>query len=163
MSIAEISAEKIISSLKGLKLAEIRMDKTQLSNAEIKKIFSMPVKLVATCRPNEELSNEKRLEMLLTAINSGAAYVDIELESSNDYADKIISVAKKKGCKIIVSYHNYDLTPEANELEKIKEKCFAMGADIAKIACKINSQQDNARIMDVITQDSKVIAIGMGA
>ncbi|MBU0586484.1 type I 3-dehydroquinate dehydratase, partial [Candidatus Micrarchaeota archaeon] len=38
-----------------------------------------------------------------------------------------------------------------------------MGADIAKIACKINSQQDNARIMDVITQDSKVIAIGMGA
>ena len=36
--------------------------------------------------------------------------------------------------QVIVSYHNYEATPPREELLAMVETCFAMGADVAKMA-----------------------------
>ena len=42
------------------------------------------------------------------------------------------------------------------------EKCFEAGADIAKIACKVKSNGDNARLLSLLDSKKEIIVIGMG-
>lgn len=161
-SIKEKTVDQCINSLKGLKLAEIRIDELEnMDSNGIKKIFSQPLRLVATCRPGK-IEDKKRKELLQEAINAGAKYVDIEVESNDDYEREIIANAKKHNCKAIVSYHNYDKTPARAELEQIINWCFESGADIAKIACKVNSDKDSARLLGLFDNNRKMIVIGIG-
>jgi len=162
VSIGDCSADECIKSLKGLELAEIRLDKMKVSEEDIKIIFSQKLKLIATCRATKMLNDNERKKLLLEAIDAGASYVDIEVEASDSYKKEITDKAKSKGCKVIVSYHNYDRTPQKGELEQIVQWCVDSGTDIAKIACKVQSQRDNARLLSLLDNDKKVSVIGMG-
>ncbi|MDO8553774.1 MAG: type I 3-dehydroquinate dehydratase [Candidatus Micrarchaeota archaeon] len=162
VSIKENTTENVIRSLKGLELAEVRLDALkELKEGDMEKIFSQSMKLIATYRPDGK-SDEFRKNILIKAIDSGAAYVDIEVESKDEYENEIVKKAKQKNCKVIVSYHNYEKTPPRGELEQIIQWCFESGADIAKIACKINSDRDNARLFGLLDSEKKIIIIGIG-
>ena len=163
VSIADSSLENNIRILKSLKFAEIRIDKTSLSTEEVKTIFSLPLDLIATFR-GKNTDEEKRKKILKAAISSGASYVDVDIRSSDDFKKEIINSAKVHGCKTIVSYHNYEKTPDKGELVTILNNCFQIGADIAKIACKVNSSSDNARVLSLYNSPNsgRIIAIGMG-
>ncbi|MBU0532820.1 type I 3-dehydroquinate dehydratase [Candidatus Micrarchaeota archaeon] len=150
MICVSIANKEDLKVLKSLELAEIRMDKMDLNDGEIKELFSMPVKLIATCRGNSK--------ELLKAIHAGAAFIDIELGEDKE----IITAARKQGCKVIVSHHDFNGTPKREELESIVEKCFEAKADIAKIACKINSEEDNARLLGLLDSEKEIIVVGMG-
>lgn len=159
----------------GAEIAEIRLDGADLSPADIGKIFSLPCKLIATCRPSDQ-TDTHRIKLLMTAIISGAAYVDLEVESTPESREEIIKAARLQGCQVILSYHNFETTPPKHELETIIDQCFFFGADIAKISCFSNSLADTARIISLydyierlrkteksgITGDHNIIAIGMG-
>src|SRR3989338_1882550 len=123
VSIGDCSADECITALQNLELAEIRLDKIKLSASDIKKIFSQPVQLIATCRADKTRNDEERKNILLSAMDAGAAYVDIEVEANDAYKNEIIKIARQKKCKIIVSYHNYEHTPPQRELEQIIEWC----------------------------------------
>ncbi len=162
VSIAEPTIERCIKALKRVKFAEIRIDKMNASVEKIAHIFSLPNKqFIATCRPNEKNDNERK-KLMLAAIDAGAAYVDIEVDANEEYKKELIKHAKKKNCKVIVSYHNYEKTPKAAELDQIVKWCFESGANIAKIACKSNSNADNVRLLALLNSDKKLIVIGMG-
>ena len=135
--------------LKKVDMAEIRIDLAGFSNEEIKKVFSRRKKLIATCRPGK-IKDDDRMEMLKIAIESGATYVDIEYEAPEDYKNDLIDFAHKHQCDVIISYHNYDMTPELEELEKIVHDCYAQGADLAKIATHVNVNRDNSKILSLI-------------
>ncbi len=159
-SIAEEGLEACLKALESVEFAEVRLDKTKLSEKEVVQIFSASKKLIATYRKGDE--QEIREKTLILAIDSGASMVDIELESTEEYRKKIISKARENTCEVIISYHNYEKTPSKNELEKIIEQCFEKGADIAKIACKVNSEKDNARLLGLLDCEKKLVVIGMG-
>ncbi len=161
ISIAEDSAEKCLNALKDLEFAEIRLDKMKLNDRDIRQIFSQPLKLIATCRPNAK-DEKERMRLLLKAIESGASFVDIEVDANEEYKKELTACAKMHNCKIIVSYHNYKKTPPSGELEQIVKWCFESGADIAKIACMVNSENDNARLLGLLDSDKKIIVVGMG-
>lgn len=164
VSIAERTAEGCIKALEGLELAEIRMDAfepNELSQVNIRRIFSQPLRLIATCRPGIR-GEEHRRDALMDAIESGAAYVDIEVESDDGLKSDIAAKARGKGCKVIVSYHNYKKTPPSEELRQIVEWCFQSGADIAKISCMAHSEKDNARLLGLLDLGRPLIVIGMG-
>ncbi|MEW6035262.1 MAG: type I 3-dehydroquinate dehydratase [Candidatus Micrarchaeota archaeon] len=164
VSIAEETAEGALRALKGLELAEIRLDalaESELTPENVRRIFSSPSRLVATCRPGK-LGVEKRKECLSHAIEAGAGYVDIEVEAPDSYKKELIEKAREKGCTAIVSYHDYKRTPPEAELLQIIQWCFDSGADIAKIACMVHGARDNARLLGLL--DGKgIIVIGMGA
>lgn len=161
VSIAESDFNRCKDSLLGCQLAELRIDLTDFSEGEIQELFAMPVDIIATCRPGTK-SERQRESLLLTAISSGAAYVDIEVDAKTDYARRITDKAKEHDCKLIVSYHNPEHTPQTPAMEDILRHCFRMDADIAKIVCRVHSPADCARILSLYQQYKNIIAFGLG-
>lgn len=150
VSIHELTAEACLYALKNLSFAEVRIDAMNAVIEDMRKIFSQPLTLIATFRPERPAASkgmtsdaDTRKQFLVAAIDAGASYVDIEVESGSGYRREIIERARSKGCKVIISFHNYHKTPEADELAGITSRCFSEGADIAKIACKVNSERDS--------------------
>ncbi len=142
-------------------LAEIRIDLSEFTKEQVKELFSFHKNLVATCRPGK-LSEQERKELLYKAIENGAKYVDIEIESDNEFKKELITLARKHKCWVIISYHNFELTPTREELESIVSQCFIQGADVAKVATMIQKPSDNADILSLFTQGKRIVAIGMG-
>jgi 3-dehydroquinate dehydratase type I len=171
ISIGERTAKACMKALQGVDFAEVRLDMmepAELTEANVKMIFSQPAspasqkaKLIATCRPGK-LDENGRKRLLTCAIASGAAYVDVEVEADDAYKAEIAAAARGKGCKVIVSYHDYKKTPAAEELRQIIEWCCESGADIVKIACMVGSDKDNARLLGLLDSGKKLVVVGMG-
>lgn len=137
-----------------VEMAEIRLDSCPLTMDEIEELFSTSdVPLVATCRINavkERLSqtlaghtqDDRKLEMkasqeveskLITAIHAGAAFVDLEIEAPPMMSKRLRRETRENGTVFVRSYHDYKGTDSIEALKALTEKCFAIGADIAKI------------------------------
>jgi 3-dehydroquinate dehydratase-1 len=159
--LADISFEECLEAVKKFDFLEIRLDLLNLSREQIKEIFSANNNLVATCRPGK-YGEDERKALLLYGVESGAAYVDIEMEASDTFKTEVIKMARKKGCQVIISYHDFDKTPERAELEHILTWCSEFNPDIIKIACTVNSERDNARLLGLLDNDKRMLAIGMG-
>ena len=76
VSIAEKTPEENLKALKDIDFAEIRIDRMERPQIPgIKKIFSQPTRLIATCRPGK-ISDQKRqtlLQKLTSAISAHSA------------------------------------------------------------------------------------------
>lgn len=161
IALSEKDFDKCLDLSKKFELVEIRLDLTQFNKFQVQKIFSSEAKLIATCRPCN-YSDEERKELLKTAINYGAAYVDIEFEGDYGYKQEIISAALAKKCDVIISYHNFSFTPSREQLKIITSQCFDMGANVAKISCMVQKPEDNASILSVYESGKRIVSIGMG-
>ncbi len=160
-------------------LVELRLDLLELSLPQVRKIFSLPLHYprIATYRPGK-IDEGEREKILQTAIENGAATVDIELETAAAIKNNLVTVARNQGCQVIISFHNTDQTPSQQKLEAILDQCFDSGADIAKIACYVQAPADNARLLSLYARllpplhadkvkpitpvKRQLIAIGMG-
>lgn len=148
-------------------MAEIRLDRLDFSLPQVREIFSLHPRLIATCRPGN-IGEAERTELLLTAVEAGAAYVDIEIDAGAEFTETVTAACRKKDCKVIISYHNNENTPPVEELKVLVNRCFSAGADVAKIACQVNCEADAARILSLYDFDypanveKKIVAIGMG-
>lgn len=161
VSIGEPTVDKCLAALKGVDFAEIRMDKIKDPAVRVPPLFARHNRLIATCRPGI-FDEERRKQLLEEAIQAGAAFVDIELEADDGLRSSIIKKARKRGCGVIISYHNFTKTPERAELEHIIDWCFDSGADIAKVACQVLYPRENARLLGLLNEVKPVVVIGMG-
>jgi 3-dehydroquinate dehydratase-1 len=161
VSISDKNPDTCVNRLKDEELAEIRLDLTHFSEKEIDKVFSTNTKLIATLRP-DKLSDAQRLKLLKKAIDAGAAYLDIEYEAGVKYRKELSSYAKERACELIISYHNYEVTPSRNELERIVNDCYLFGADVAKIATQVINKQDIANLLSLYSTTHRIVSIGMG-
>jgi 3-dehydroquinate dehydratase I len=161
VSLAEESVTGCLAALKELDFAEIRIDMMRLTLDDIRTLFSLPKRLIATCRPGS-LLDKQRKRFLMEAIESGAAFVDVEVESERTYREEIVAKARACSCHVIVSFHDYVRTPARHVLERVVDSCFRAGADIAKIACTVHLKQDNARLLGLLDDSKKILVIGMG-
>ncbi len=161
VSIGETTVEGCLRVLEGCSFAEIRMDRMDLTQEDVGRIFSSGKSLIATCRPGT-VSEKVRAALLVAAIEAGASYVDAELDSSEGFKHGIIEKARAKGCAVIISHHDYEKTPAREDLLGIISASFHAGADIAKVACKVRSERDNARLLGLLDSDQDIVVIGMG-
>jgi 3-dehydroquinate dehydratase-1 len=161
VSLAEKDPDVCLEILEKVEMAEIRIDLAELSDEDIARIFAARKKLIATCRPGK-YSQQESIQKLRLAIGSGATFVDIEYEANEDFRNELIDFAHLHQCDVIISYHNYEMTPELDELEKIMQTCFELGADLAKIATMIKVNRDNSKILSLYKAPGRLVAIGMG-
>jgi len=159
--VAERSVATCLEALKDLSFAEIRLDAMDEPPRDLGPIFSGASALVATCRPGR-LSDGERLNLLTASVEAGASFVDVELDSDREYRETIVGKCRSKGCRVIISHHDYEKTPGREELVRIIAACFRSGADITKIACRVNSNKDAARLMGLLDSDLPLVVIGMG-
>jgi len=168
VSLKKKSVEELLASLKKLSFAEIRLDDLFVTPKELRVIFGGKTKTIATCRPEHPgksgftRTEDERLELLTNAVLCGANYVDIDLETPEDYKRTLFETAKKNNCFVIMSYHNYEETPSQKELEHIVNKCARFKPDIIKIACLANSPKDPLRILALLHCKQPIIAVSMG-
>ncbi len=110
-------------------------------------------------------SEENRVDLLIQAIDLGADYVDIGIDTNEELITKLIS-ANRNRAKIIISYHNFLSTPKEKELKLIINQAYKLGANIVKVATKANQYADNLKIFKLITdykkQKKDLIALCMG-
>lgn len=162
VSIVESNIQRCIEKTTAADMAEIRIDLSKFSADDVRTVFSqVRVPAIATCRP-ELVDDKTRVQLLKTAIENGAHYVDVEIESSAELKQEIIECAKKHACKVIISYHNYENTPADEELHSIVNQCFADGATIAKIAVTATTQTDSARVLALYARYENLVALAMG-
>lgn len=174
-----------------VEMAEIRLDSCPLTMDEIEELFSTSdVPLVATCRINavkERLfqtlaghtQDDRKLEMkasqeveskLITAIHAGAAFVDLEIEAPPMMSKRLRRETRENGTVFVRSYHDYKGTDSIEALKALTEKCFAIGADIAKIVTMAapctgdNQSPDVDRVLSLYDHfdPAKLIAFAMG-
>ena len=156
--------EQVYEALDQCEMAEIRLDRCQLSPKEIEELFTSDVPLVATCRISEIAANEPSLQglteqsreikamqiaekKLLKAIESGARYVDVEIEAQKQMSKRVRGAAHENGTVFIRSYHDFEGTDSFEALKAVVEKCVYHGADMVKIVTMANSQADVDKVM----------------
>ena len=162
VSIAEETPAGCLAALKDLPFCEVRMDRMRLTAADVRAIFSRHRNLIATCSPGVFPGDHRKM-LLLEAIRAGAAFVDVEVDAPSGYREEIMECAHAGGCAIIVSFHDYSATPGREELAATVSACFNVGADIAKIACMVLKDADNARLLGLLDDARKIVVVGMGA
>ena len=137
----------------GADLIELRIDYLDKKDDLKKIILGSPLPVIATHRGENQ-------KLLLKAIKSGAKYIDMDL----DEIDKdVLRFAKKKGSKVILSYHNFASTPPLSKLQKTSKILQQKGADILKIITTPRSLIDNQTILSLYQKTSlPLIAFGMG-
>ena len=156
--------DRIYDALKQCEMAEIRLDRCQLSPKEIEELFTSDVPLVATCRICDIAASEPSFQglpeqsreikamqiaekKLLKAIESGARYVDVEIEAQKQMSKRVRGAAHENGTVFIRSYHDFEGTDSFEALKAVVEKCVYHGADMVKIVTMAHSQADVDKVM----------------
>lgn len=109
-------------------------------------IESIP--LIFTCRIDTEggiqkISKETRLELIKASIRTGLPdIVDIELCNDTAFITAILETAERYGIKVILSFHDFEKTPEEVVIIDRLIRAQDMGAHIAKAAVMPNNHND---------------------
>jgi 3-dehydroquinate dehydratase-1 len=162
VSIAESTPERCLRAMNGVEFAEIRIDKIAgVIPGDVRKIFSRPGRLIATCRQGR-IGDRKKFDLLTAAVHAGAAYVDIELGWDRALASALMETARSVRCRILVSHHDFERTPSRPALEGIIRRGFAAGGDAVKIACRVRRPADNARLLGLLDGGRPLVVVGLG-
>lgn len=157
------NAERIYEALEQCEMAEIRLDRCELTARETEELFTVDIPLVATCRISEvaaepsfkDLSEQSREikamqiaeKRLIRAIEAGARYVDVEIEAQKQMSKRVRQAAHENGTVFIRSYHDFEGTDSLEALKAIVEKCVYHGADMVKIVTTAHSEADVEKVM----------------
>lgn len=131
---------------RGAELVELRLDWIARAPRLGDLLKDRPTPTVVTCRRAVDGgrfpgSEEARQILLRQAIGAGVEYVDIE----EDLARSIPRFGKTKR---IVSYHNFEKTPD--DIEEIHARMCTLDADVIKVVTMANSPIDNVRLLNLI-------------
>ena len=162
VSIGEMPFLNCLKIASKFPLIEARLDLLQLTPENIEALGLQCRQWIATCRPGN-YSQRERTILLSAAIYARATYVDIEYEAEPEYRLELINLAKQRNCKVIISYHNFESTPDAKTLNHIIKQSNDMGADVVKLVVTAKSKSDCALIMSLYMQHENLIAFAMGS
>ncbi len=144
----------------GCKLVELRLD-FLVTPPNLKRLLpERPCPVIVTCRRDKDGGRwsknheEQRLMLLRQAIAAGVEYVDLEEDIAG-------SIPRFGQTKRIVSYHNFQETPE--DLTHLHARLSELDADVVKIATMAHDPHDNLRVMRLMrTSRVPTVAICMG-
>jgi len=150
-------------------LFELRLDRLagivdQLEN----KLPRLRAPLIITARhPQEGGGNKLSLRQrrdVLTRFLPHADYVDVELRSASALRS-LLTFAKQKRVRRIISFHNFKSTPPLRVLRAKARAAKTHGADIFKVATRTDTPVQLARLLDFVAKkdiDLPVSAMGIG-
>lgn len=111
--------------------------------------------ILFTFRTKEEGGERSLLPEAYVRLNERAAetqmadLVDIEWNRGKELAQKLIHAVQVRGCRAVCSFHDFQKTPESEQLLRILCRMQEIGADITKAAVMPCSRRDVLRLLDV--------------
>lgn len=149
------------SMVRSSAMVELRLDLMQLDLEQVEQLLRYPATAIATCRKGK-FGDAERAQQLQFAIRHGASYVDIEVEADEAYRSALVELAKSYGCKVIISYHNFEQTPGVPEMRQVVADCRRMSADVVKLVTTARSVRDSARVLSLYGEEDNLVAFAMG-
>lgn len=149
-------------------IIEIWLD--QISDLNLPQLFSLTSKpLLVVNKDSTEKgawggSEAERVQLLINAAKNGAQFVDLGVNTSSELIQNFCT-AKPSTTKLIISYHNFQATPDLPSLEQIYQQALQSGADIVKVATYCRNPEDVTNLLSLLTKYSsqtKMIVLGMG-
>jgi shikimate kinase len=127
----------------GATMAELRLD--LIPDPDVKGLVEgSPIPIVAAQRGAKDI--------LPKAVEAGCEYVDIEHDCRE--LDALAALARRAGCKVIVSVHDEGGVPE-----RLPDR---RGADILKVAATVKSEDDVRKLEELQKRLEDAIAVPMG-
>lgn len=110
-----------------------------------------------------ERSKEER-EQIIRALSGAESYLDLDVFNQ---ADQIQFIKDNSlNVNLVISFHNYEMTPVLSELKMIAEKIQALGPEILKISTMCNSKEDALDllrlVLDLKDEGHRFVVLGMG-
>lgn len=98
--------------------------------------------------------DEPAVVAMYTAVCQAKCVELIDYELSNDPADlkSLREVSKANGIGLIMSYHNFQMTPDAATLDGKFAEAARLGADVAKVAVMPQNDRD---VLDLLSATSR--------
>src|SRR5579862_5955956 len=120
--------------------------------------------ILATCRRHQNHgkfngSVEEQVRILEAAIAAGAKAVDLEVESAENFIDRLQSIRSQ--AYLLLSYHNYGGTPP---LEGVLRRMSRIPADAYKLVTTARKPSDNFRVLGLARANPKtpMVLLAMG-
>ena len=161
VSLANMDFEECLQATVREPLVEFRFDLLDIGPSRVISLVSKAKHCISTCRQGT-MSEDNRFLILQTALEAGTEYVDFDLESDMDFMKELIPTARSKGCDVILSYHDYQKTPQADELDQIVNNAVEAGADVVKVACQVNKSDDLVNLFQLYRHKFRKVVLGMG-
>lgn len=146
----------------GAALIELRLDLIKEAPKQIYPLIPKEMKTILCCRPGV-FGEKVRLDMLMEGMKLGATYADIEIETAAGEMEVLRNAAMKSGTSVIVSYHNFERTPDREDLESVMIACYEKGGDVAKIATQVIAPEDVRNLLSLYDFPGKKVILGMGS
>jgi 3-dehydroquinate dehydratase-1 len=110
-------------------------------------IFTLRIHSEGGAKP---MGQDVRLQVIEGALRSGLIdIVDLELSNGPEVLQPLVQSAHAHGPRVILSFHDFESTPDNDVLLEQISTMVAKGADIAKIACMPNEPSDVLRLLQV--------------
>ena len=147
---------------------EVRLDCFETSRDISELVKKTKIPLIATNKLTTEKgffagTETERQQTLLAAAKNGFEYVDVNLSSPK--IKETVGKLKQLGAKPIVSYHKFDVSLHASEMEAVLEQEIAVGAEVCKIVMTSKKVEDNLAVLNFVSSMSnraKLVCFCMG-
>lgn len=161
VSLGNISFEVAEKICRKEDLVEVRADLLDFTVEQFKYLMQEGSEIVFTCR-RSAFTEEYREELYRLAIECRVKYVDMDFDTDRHLIEKFKMKAGNSGTQLILSVHDYEKTPSPEELKNQLYKLYDAGADIAKLACMVNNDDDLMNLISLYREPGRKIILGMG-
>ncbi len=109
---------------------------------------------------NEEISRDEYEKLIIDILENGNVdIIDVEMFTGDEAVERIVNAAHSRNTKVIMSNHDFQKTPDSEEIIKRLEKMESLRADIAKIAVMPKDKSDVDRLIYATVTSDKRLAI----
>lgn len=141
--------------------AELRLDLLSLDPLELKQLWDSCEEWILTLRKEfTERPNWK--EIFKFCLDLKPVYVDVDSALPEELVSEVKGWVKATTSELMLSYHNFEKTPELEVLMEVIHHLKELGADVIKIACMANEEEDNLIVMDLYREHDRLVAFCMG-
>lgn len=164
----QLAPEELNKLPEAVQVLELRVD-SMLANMTLEDIESYLKQLkdlerfavLLTVRLEGPVNMQLKQEVMDRFLKLSDA-VDVEIECH--LREDLIKKAKSHGKTVIVSFHDFDSTPQYQQLRHIVREAESIGADIIKIAVTARAETDLFDLYQFMddNRDSNLIGISMG-
>ncbi|PSL42966.1 3-dehydroquinate dehydratase [Salsuginibacillus halophilus] len=97
-----------------------------------------------------QLQEAEKVALIETLAATGALDIfDYELSGGKAHIETVKAAVQAYGAKLLLSFHDFDKTPEPDVLQTILSDCEAYGADIGKVAVMPHTSRDVLQVHEV--------------
>ena len=128
---------------------------------------STELPLIATNRRRDQgghsrMEEPDRVAVILDAVEAGFDYADLELNTPD--LDDLGARLKSLGGSLVISHHDFEGTPSAEELRGTMSRMVERGADVCKIIGTAQRPRDNLTYLGLFgsLREGGLVCFGMG-